>query len=287
MALDFVKHNPLSRGILEYVLRRRCHSTKAFVFVASPGRSGSKTLSDMLTGIPGIAAFHEPTPNLIFEPACGPDQAAYLRSMFFEKKIFYVLRAAAGHSHYVETNHLFIKTFAEPAIEYFGDRTQIVHLRRDAISVALSFYKLGEIPGVEEVARRYMLDPAGSGNLVDPTLLLQAGSGFEHPFYRCLWYWHEIEARIARAKAQYPNVRWHFLETDQLNDAGAVRDLCRALTIDSHVDEIVRRAGLRSNLRTEKKDVAAPQMDPLSREQAAQMHARLIEALGLDVDPCR
>ena len=80
-------------------------------------------------------------------------------------------------------------------------------------------------------------------------------------------------------------MRWHFLKTDQLNDAEAVRGLCRALAIDSHVDEIVRRAGLRSNLRTEKKDVVASRIDPLSREQAVEMHGRMVEALGLAVDP--
>lgn len=279
MSLRFIKHNPVSRALLESALRFRCRSTRAFVFVANPGRSGSKTLSDMLTGIPGIAAFHEPTPNMTFEPDQGVDQDARLRRLFYEKKIFYILRAAAGCTHYVETNHLFIKTFADYAIDYFGERVHVIHLRRDVISVALSFHRLGDIPGVATLALRYMLHPADPRNLVDAGMILRPDPGFEHPFFRSLWYWYEIEARIERARARYPGVRWHSFSTGQLNDQGAVRSLCRELGIAAHVEEIVARVGLKSNLRTTQKEVATAQVGDVTREQAVEMNARLLAAM--------
>jgi hypothetical protein len=219
---------------------------------------------------------------MTFEPEWGTDQERNLRALFFDKKVFYVLRAAAGHSHYIETNHLFIKTFAEHAIDYFGDRIRIVHLRRDPAAVALSFYRLGEVAGRGDVERRYMLDPLASDNIVPGAFLFEPNSPYGHEFYRNLWYWYEVEARISAARIKYPSAHWIEFRTDDLNDPLAVRELCNQLGIVAHVERILERVGTRSNTREAEKKTrgsgrtdidfqAARQMD---QEFRVEMHRR-------------
>ena len=80
-------------------------------------------------------------------------------------------------------------------------------------------------------------------------------------------------------------MRWHSLATDQLNDPGAVRGLCRELGIDAHVDQIVARVGLKTNLRTTQKEAATAQVGDVTREQAVEMNARLLAAMARKPGP--
>jgi hypothetical protein len=284
-----LKHHAMTRGVLESLLQIRCRNTKAFVFVANPGRSGSKTLADIFAGVPGLAVSHEPTPKMTFEPEWGTSQEQNLRALFFEKKIFYVMRAAAGHSHYIETNHLFIKTFAEHAIGYFGDRIRIIHLRRDPVSVALSFYRLGEIAGQSEVERRYMLDPLAADNIVPGAFLLEPKSPYGHEFYRNLWYWYEVEARIAAARRKHPRTRWIDFHTDDLNRPVAVRALCEQLEIVAHVEQILDRVGTRSNSREAEKQARGSDRAQLDLRTAREMDRALrveLQRRGVALPPC-
>lgn len=274
-----LRHNRLSRKLLEAALRYRCQDTRAFVFVANAGRSGSRTLADLFAGLPGVAAFHEPTPKMTIEPNLSPAQSAHYRELFYNKKVFYVLRAAAGHSHYIETNHLFIKTFARLAIEYFGNRLKIVHLRREPIATALSFYQLGEIPGRSNIAAQYMLATDDPSNVISLPDLCLRYADFGHPFYACLWYWYEIEARIARLKTAHPQAGWHLLRTEDLNSRDAVARLCHDLRIERNLDQLFGRVGLRSNLRLEAKRAAQPRIEPLTYEEATAMHDRFAHAV--------
>jgi len=228
----------------------------------------------LFLGIHGLAVFHEPTPKLTFEPEWGPNQESELRSLFLRKKIFYILQAAAGNSHYIETNHLFIKSFAESAIEYFGDRIKIIHLRRDPVFVALSYYRLGIIAGYGDVAFRYMLDPNRSNNIISSRILTEPGSSLAHDFYRNLWYWYELEARIERMRLRYPTAGWIDLHTDDLNNPIAVRTLCDQLGINEGARQICDRAGLRSNTRISEKESHGAKYAQLDVVEAQEMHNR-------------
>jgi hypothetical protein len=132
------------RGYLE----RRTSSTKAFVFVATTGRSGTESLKIILDAMVNGVSLHEPRPVMVqnHQEKTTRSPQAYYKENFYKRKVIAVLRSASRRDYYAETNHLFIKTFANHAADYFAARLRVIHLVRDPLSVALSFYRINSIP---------------------------------------------------------------------------------------------------------------------------------------------
>jgi hypothetical protein len=256
-----IKHNPLTSGAYKWWLDRRCRSVEAWVFVANAGRSGSKSLADMFSAIEGCVGLHEPSPKMLRDYPADRDLSEFYDRAFNSRKVVYIKRAAAGHRYYAETTHMFIKTFADPAIRHFGQATRIVHLVRDPVNVASSFYSLGRVPGKDPLARLYLLEPTAPDNLLDVRDWLEPHGPFEHDFYRCLWYWYEIEARCRRLNRRYPTIVFHRIRTEDLNDVTVLGEMFHALGIKVVESVVAKLAGTRSNLRgdlkTQKLDVAS------------------------------
>lgn len=220
---------------------------KNFTFVATTGRSGSESLANILRAGKEIHVEHESEPVMYNNcPAGLPDSQSYYRNIFYQEKLPVISNSASGCAHYAETNHQFIKHFADYAIDTFAERTRIIHLYRDPVSVAMSFYRIGSIPGKSERGKLYLLDPASNDNLLDMHREFTAPE-FDDDIYRCLWYWYEIEARIRQYKSSYPNILFHKMETEQLNDYNSVRNLFHELEIEFEVDKLKAAIGTRSN----------------------------------------
>ena len=205
--------------------------TERFVFVATTGRSGTHTLARICARIPGCASFQEPTPNMngpVLQAAAAGDLEEVRRH--YVAKSAAIRRAAAGSKYYVETNHQFIKVFAALAVEDFGDRLAVIHLQRPPLEVAASIFALGSWPGTES-GNKWWLDPTAPTNLVQVSDVLRNDGPFAHPFYRALWYWHEIEARVDAFRQAYPRIPIATLKTDDLNDADRVSECLRKLGI--------------------------------------------------------
>ena len=250
---NFLKHNPLSVWLYNKWLDQRCTGVEAFIFVATTGRSGTDSLAKIFSAIPGIAAFHEPYPAMINDYAFVNSRAREksLKQLFLTKKRVYIKRAAIGHRYYAETNHMFIKNFFELAMNEFGERIKIVHLRRDAMKVALSFYSIDSIPGETRRGKRYLLDPKDESNLIKfPSFSLTEE---ENKILKCLWYWYEIEARIAYYKSKYPNLQWVDFSTDGLNNLREIKELFDALNIEVSLRQLQSVVGIRSNTKDTQK----------------------------------
>ncbi|MGB7933335.1 MAG: hypothetical protein WCH04_14105 [Gammaproteobacteria bacterium] len=251
-----LKRNPVTVTLYNAWLDFLCRDVECYIFVATTGRSGTTSLSRVFeTVLDGAICLHEPPPVMFsdYPRGQGIDRDDYFRRLFWVLKRTYIKRDAAGHRYYLETNHQFIKNFAVPAIEYFGPKTRIIHLKRDPVSVAASFLAINSVPAKTQRGHYYMLDPDESTNIIRIPELSDDSSEFGHDLYKCLWYWYETEARVQAMKERYPNVVWVDVTTDQLNDRAALQAMFDRLGIPVSADRLDRAVSIRENLRTEEK----------------------------------
>jgi len=269
-----IRDLPLMRAASARLLRMSCSSVEAYVFSATTGRSGSLTLANVLESLEDAVVFHEPDPIMHSRHLSGPERLASLDELFWRRKRIEVHRAARGHRYYVETNHQFVKGFADQAAAWFGDRLRVVHLRRDPVSVAASFYRMSSIPGLPRRGSLWLLDPRSGDNLIQLGEVLFGDGEFSHDYYKCLWYWYESEARAQQFRERYPRVPVQMITTADLNELEKVRGLLQGLGLAYDEAALARRVGQRHNEKSH--DV----QNLLPREEAERMTARFRELLS-------
>ena len=187
----------------------------------------------------------------------------YVDRVYRQIKAVKIRRAAAGYRYYVEVSHLFIKTFALQALRDFGIKLNVIHLVRPPLQVAMSIYRLQDQPGTER-GNLWWLDYRAPSNLIGIADILEADAEFSHPFYKALWYWFEVEARIAAYKERFPSVPFVRFETDWFNDKQRVFGLLNDLSIDFDESAVGATVGTRANVREHQKKIG-----PLDEEEAA------------------
>jgi len=251
----------------------RARTVERLIFTATTGRSGTLTLSRTFAGIPGCCAVHEPSPvmnNEVLRAASFGDEPQLER--FYRTKLIHIMRAAAGYRYYLEANHLFIKTFVGHAAREFGNRLAVVHLVRPATEVAMSIYRLQVLPGIG-AGNRWWLDYHAPLNRIRIADALD-GDEFSHSFYKGLWYWFEIEARVEEWRRRLPGVPFVRFETGWLSDPERLLELATALGVAADRRQIESQIGARENEKTQEKLIA-----PLPQEEAARMFEHFVALL--------
>jgi len=269
-----LKYNRVSVGLYDWLLERRCREVEAYIFVATTGRSGSESLSKIFQAADRAVCFHEPYPLMYADYPNPSHKSEYFRSRFYGSKRINIKRAAAGNRYYVETNHQFIKNYADHAIAHFGDKIRVIHMVREPVKVAASFYAIDSIPGTSKTGKHYLLYPEHDDNLIQIADLLYDDPEFSHDLYKCLWYWYEIESRIKSYMERYPSVRWHTIRTDQLNDEPSLVDLFETLGIRYDADALKSLVGSRENTKS------ALKKQSVDLVEAEEMHQKLRAALA-------
>lgn len=265
------KHNAASVFVFSKLLEYLCRDVESYVFVANSGRCGSVTLSKIFETVEGGISLHEPAPVMFNDYASGTDRKKYFRDLFYKKKRIYVNTAAKGHRYYFETNHQFVKNFIDPAVEYYGERIRILHLVRDPVSVASSFYQVNTIPGQWEGGGvLYLIDPRESDNIISAADLLYGSKEFSHDIYKCLWYWYEVEARTKAAKLRHGGIPFYRLKTEELNDPGAVLKMFKGLAIEVDPARLNAVVGVKANTRTSEK------VKRFDKAECAEMNEKLL-----------
>ena len=125
------KVNPVTATIARVVGRQLCRNTEAFIFVANTGRCGSTSLTEIFSSIPNAVSFHEPHPSMSGRSLIDYNngKATYRNQVFFERKVPHVYWSARHSRLYFESNHLFIKCFADLAAKEFGRRMKVIYLQ--------------------------------------------------------------------------------------------------------------------------------------------------------------
>jgi len=251
----------------------RARTVEKLIFTATTGRSGTVTLSKIFAGIPQCRSLHEPHPimnSAALRAASYGDQPTL--GEFYRAKSINILRAAAGHRYYLEANHLFIKSFIAHAVREFENRIAVIHLVRPALDVAMSIYCLQIAPGTPS-GNRWLLDYRAPLNRIRIADVLD-GDEFSHPFYKGLWYWFEIEARVAEWRQRLPAVPFVRCETAWLNDPERVFALTTALDVAVDRRQLDSLVGVKANDKADEKMVP-----PFPRHEAEQMFERFVALL--------
>jgi hypothetical protein len=274
------KHNRIVAALALQVLKLQTLGLEKVVFTATTGRSGTLTLAKLFSAIPECAAVHEghPVMNGPVLRAASYGDTALVDRVYRRVKSVNILRAAAGHRYYVEANHLFIKTFIQNAFQDFGGRMAVIHLVRPAAEVAASIYHLDDYPGTER-GNYWWLDHRAPSNLIPIAEFLDSGTAFSHPFYKALWYWHEVEARISAWRAKMPMLKFVRFETRWFNELDKVCTLLDELGIRYEKSPLAAIVGSREHTKEHQKVGA-----PLPAEQTGEMafkFAQLLERLEL------
>ncbi|HEV2700138.1 MAG TPA: hypothetical protein VGV09_00800, partial [Steroidobacteraceae bacterium] len=246
-----LRHNPLVAAVALRMLQLRTRGLEKLIFTATTGRSGTLSLTRLFAAIPGCRAEHEahPVMNGPVLRAASYGDSDLVHRVYSRIKSVNIRRAAVGHRYYFEANHLFVKTFADMVIADFGRRVAVVHLVRPAAEVANSIYQLRDYPGTER-GNYWWLDFRAPRNLLAMTDILESDPEFSHPFYKALWYWHEVEARIAAWRARTPSVRVIDFETDWLNDRSRVYSLLDGLGMQYETAQLAPLIGAREHAKT-------------------------------------
>ena len=278
----WLEQNAALAGVVRRSLAMWTRDVKSFIFTATTGRSGTMTLSELFTAIPGCAAFHEPHPSMNGEVliAAGQGNAALVDRVYDRVKSINILRSAIGHRHYVEANHLFVKTFIGHAAAQFGDRMAVVHLVRSPVEVAQSIYCLQNLPG-SDAGNIWWGDFRAPTNVLRMAEQLERDPELSHPFYRGLWYWYEVELRVAAWRSRLPALKVVRFETPWFNNEAKIHTLLDELDVAYDSARIASFVGRRLHTKAEHKTGPF-----LPRAEAERMHARFRQALetrGLDV----
>ncbi|MDD5271582.1 MAG: hypothetical protein PHU14_02570 [Methylovulum sp.] len=271
-----IKYHPLTVALFKAYYQFRCRKLKKIIFVATTGRSGTMTLTNIFNAIPGAChAEHEPYPimfdDVLKAKAAGDE--AYVRNEYWRKKAINLRRAAAGYDFYCEANHLFIKTYIEYAVEDFGDKVAVIHLVRDPVKVANSIYALQDYPGTQ-AGNQWWLDYTAGGNHIRIADWLDNDPEFKHPFYKALWYWYEVEARIAHWRRALPHILFVDFYTEDFNDPQKTFALLKDLGIAFDEAALTTEINTQANTREHQKT-----FNPLPIDQAIAMNGQFKQLL--------
>jgi hypothetical protein len=270
--LERIKHSKYIVFLYDKLLNLMVQNIDSYVFVATTGRSGSKSLCRIFNAAEGAICFHETPPVMLNICPKNVDRQKYFDRLFFRKKIIEIKKNSIGYRYYIETNHMFAKTFYRQAIKSFGDKIKIIHLKRDPVKVATSFYRIGSIPGKTYRGKLYLLDPNDSYNLLPIPNILNSEE-FNDDLYKCIWYWYEMEARIQKMKIDYPRVKFYQINIESLNNFDKSYHMFNSLEIRVDVEKLKNLVGVQSNRKDDEN------INKISLEKSRLMHEKLFNKM--------
>lgn len=270
------KRNPITARLYRYFWDKLHQGNDPkFVFVATTGRSGTEFLQKIFASLPGCSSHHEPWPIMADDvlKSWNDGEEWLARRTYWVQKAVSIRRLTGDNDLYVETNHLFAKSFAPYAIQDFGLRLRIIHLRRDPVSVARSMVALAAVPGTVH-GNDWYLDYRAPRNLIKIGDLLGTGGELDDDFYRCLWYWYETEARIQVLKTRFPQIPWFMLDWEGEIPLADVAELIRGLGKEPDMKSLESQVKKKVN-----QQVSLKEGPTLARRALDDMHRRFQDAL--------
>ena len=194
----------------------------SYIFVLTTGRSGSGSLSSIFQESLEVNSFHEPYPilNNSFNFSSKINYF-WIKFQFYFIKVPLIICSNLNRKNiYLETNHLFVKAFSSFAIKFFGSKIKLIHLVRPTYLVAKSMYEIGKIPG-DKFGNKWYMNPNDINNMIDFNMIFELLDDEDkynyEDLYKCVWYWHEVEARIKLFKKDN-SVSILELETNELDN---------------------------------------------------------------------
>lgn len=187
------------------------------IFCINSGRCGSKFLSKLLGTAEHVTSFHEAEPKMIGEYLQWINERTYEETVDQRRikanEIQNILNDSPPQAIYCETNHMFIKTFFDVVVDAFGDRMEVILLRRNLAAVLKSFMELGYFSDKNQVWPNWMSSP----NAVTAAIPCIGEEESLDQCDRCIAYLIDIEARALRFCRDYSHINVHPIRLETLN----------------------------------------------------------------------
>lgn len=197
-------------------------SRPTYVFSVSPGRSGSEYLSALLSSVSGTLAFHEARPKMsgaVLESAMNEGLMRTRSQRLVKVAEIRRLVLESGASTYVETNHMFAKTFFDIALEELPPApVAVVILRRPWAKVMRSFLSLGYFTDHNPVWIDWMRVPQKDGPA-------EASVRPENPMNAIAEYLLKLEQRSQDIQNWYPDITYVDCSLETLQSQEGVKAL--------------------------------------------------------------
>jgi hypothetical protein len=264
------KYNPVTSFLLRLFTAHRALNLDSLIFTATTGRSGTMTLTRIFESIDHCASFHEARPDMHGDNLINVDPLSdeYVRFVYNTIKSVNIRRFSENAKYYFEANHMFIKNLYYFIIKEYGDKVKVIHLYRDPVKVAGSIYMMGNWPGTPD-GNAWWFDYRCSFNRIKVLDSLDRDPAFSHNFYKCLWYWYEVEERVKEFKFKYPNIVVVDIKTEELNDIQKVENMLKTLEIPFDLGRVQSSISYIENQKKNKKP-----NEPLDSQLAEDMHNR-------------
>jgi len=204
-------------------------SRPTYVFSVNPGRSGSEYLSTLLSSVGETLAFHEAKPKMhgdFLESAMKEGLERTRSQRLVKIAEIRRLLEESGASTYVETNHMFAKTFFDIALEELPPApVAVVILRRPWAKVMWSFLSLGYFTDQNPVWIDWMRLPQKDGPAEDSLHP-------EDPMVAVAEYLLKLEQRSQDIQNWYPDIRYVDCDLETLQSREGVQALFDRLGLD-------------------------------------------------------
>jgi len=227
---------------------------ESYIFVISTGRSGTGTLFEIFNTIEDTVAYHEPKPimNDTLMIDNNNNNSTKAKEIFFKVKsnIIQYDNIFKKNKNYMESNHMFIKSFHEFAYDLYKNKLKVIYLHRNPILVAKSFYEIGSIPGTNK-GNKWLLDYKAKNNLLQ--LKNELENDYKHDYYKCLWYCYEIEKRANKFQKEHSDLKFIKIDTEELNNAKTVENLLNFLNCKFNDKILNKTVGKKFNQKSKNK----------------------------------
>jgi hypothetical protein len=207
---DNLPYSLLSERLVETRLQKLRGSVKKrrLIFTISPGRAGSEYLATLLNTANNVSAYHEPLPRMnggYLEMAINrPLTESYRKRRIKLLGINHALSRLGRKTIYVETSHMFIKSFYDVVLDYY-ETVEVIILRRPLPEVLKSFIEMGFFSDINPASPRWMHDPGSANSAAEPLKPVDQMDQYE----KCIAYLLDIEALAQAFSANYPHIKTH------------------------------------------------------------------------------
>ncbi len=254
---------------------------KQYIFSINTGRAGSEYLSDILATAKSVWAAHEPNPQMIgkyLKLICENDyQSTYKDRRFKADEVKKIIKKSLK-TNYIETNHMFIKTFFDVVVNEL-DNIKVVFLKRNIVDTLHSFYQLGYFSDRNEAWKDWMVSPYARTAAI-PCFLEEDE---KDDIGLSLAYLIDIYERGYRFMEQYPQIPVFQIELQDLNNVEKVKELFVNLNLTS-TQTTFNVTGQRKNNRKErKKQIGSKEIAKEYIKERAVAYIDKLEAKGYEV----
>jgi len=266
---------------LSFFLNRRNISRKdiRFIFCINSGRAGSEYLATLLGTAAKAHSFHEPEPQMIGDclhsVARNGLESTFTDRRIKSKAIVKIVSQFPDQSTYIETSHMFIKTFYDVVLHDLNN-VHVIHLQRDLLQTLKSFVQLCFFSEKNSAWPDWLISPNAQTAMIKP---IDDDNNMDS-IDLSIAYLIEIEARAAAFQQKYPQIPFHETDINDLNDLDRVKALFADLGL-SFTPDTEKIVGEKINQRSEKKNKYASQVGEEELKERIRSYLEKGQRLGI------